>query len=452
MQRALLPASALVLVACALDPVGKGDPDDVTGTTSSGTTVSSASSSGASVGAGGSGPTTGSGGEGGAGPSQGGAGPGGSGQGGDGGDDQGGAGQGGEGAQGGSGGTGGNGGAGQGGHGGASQGGGGSGGSEAVCGNGVVEPPDEECDGVEAECDGATCLLRGECANDHPVSFLPGGLTVEADTEDPPSILGYGTCAATDATPTHLYTYTTGPSDAFVEVAALANAGGLADPVLSLHPSCFDETLASCFSLTGPVDCCANQPGFQNESLFTNLLPAGSTFTVAVSGANGDVGDYSLRFRDYRFLFLESFEPAPGLFTADDASGAWQPATGASCASGSTSCMRYADVGNNAEGHSITSTSFATPGVVVALLSWHHDISQDVVNLIDDYRVQVSIDGGFTWTTLYTQSQIENGPADKQVDASVIVGEEDVKIRFVVDAALGGTGTWSIDNVSVLAY
>lgn len=446
-------ASALVLAACSLDGVGKQDPDAITGTTiaaSAGTTVSGGPTTDTtSAGQGGDGgepvgPGPGSGGDGATG--QGGAvqatsGPGGSGQGGAG---PGGGGQGGTGQGGGAGG----GGSGSGGSTTTGEGGGGSGGAPpSECGNGVLEPG-EQCDAPIPECDVATCTLIGECALSRQVSFEPGGVSRSDDTTVAPNTTDFGTCANTAGAPVHLYRYTTGPVPAYVQVVVEADATGLADPVLSFHTSCLDDSIASCLQA---APCCSNALVLQNEIVTTDVVPASSLVTVAVSGALGDDGHYDITFRDYRYLFLETFEPPPGQFTAAGSASTWAPTSGAVCDGGSQ-CMGLRNDGMNHDAETLTSVPFSAPGIGGAALGWHQRIDDAFFNGSDSYRVEVSVDGGFGWTPVYTHPQGLDETSNEQVDVSFIAGAEDVRIRFVIEDGGGDVNAWYVDTVYVIAW
>jgi hypothetical protein len=149
-------------------------------------------------------------------------------------------------------------------------------------------------------------------------------------------------------------------------------------------------------------------------------------------------------------LFQESFEPPPGQFTSNSAAG-WAPTSGASCVNGS-SCMAVPNDGQPHASETLTSTSFDASGVGAAVLGWHHVIDDSFGNPFDRHRVQVSVDGGQSWIDIYDHPQTIDESADKQVDASVIVGWPDVRARFLLEDGGGAQLGWFVDDVYVLGW
>jgi hypothetical protein len=429
---------ALAAIAgCALDPTGAAPTDDGAGgagtpagsgpgpssatSTGSGDGVTTTGGSGGSPGAGGAPSSTGAGGDGGQGASSGEGGAGGAGGAGTG---QGGAGVGGAGGDGGAGGT---------------------------CGDGTVDP-DEECDGGDPlACDPLACTWLGECGAARPASFTPGGTTITGDTTVAPSTTAFDAqCSDPGDAPTHLYSYVTSAPLAYVEVVAVGDGNApLADAILSLHVGCADATQLDCRFQTGVDGCCADAGGDGAvEVLLTDGLLPGTTVTAAVTGYLGDAGSYGVRFREYRYLLAESFTNGVGSFTTSD----WAHVGPHERCAGGGACMVLAG-GGESPNEILTSGAVDASGVGAVFLGWFHQVDNSGVNLLDEQIVEVSADGGATWTEVYRQPNgVDEFGVWKQVDVSMLAGAPDARVRFVYQDGGFGDNGWFVDEVSLVAF
>ncbi|MFJ3762980.1 carboxypeptidase regulatory-like domain-containing protein [Streptomyces sp. NPDC090080] len=74
----------------------------------------------------------------------------------------------------------------------------------------------------------------------------------------------------------------------------------------------------------------------------------------------------------------------------------------------------------------------------VPFLYWTEDLTADV---------DVSTDGGTTWTTLWHHTDIVAGPAHETVPLTAYAGEKSVRVRFHFTGHL--TGSWQVDDVRI---
>lgn len=436
---------------CSLDQAGARPPEGDGGGSSGDAVAGSTSSSASSAGSTGAGDPSGPG-SGGAPTGQGGDAQGTGGTGGPSTSDGGGASQGGSGGAGGIGGTGGDstGGGGAGGEGtgglGGTGGQGGAGGAPPECGNGTLESG-EECETQDGDdCDDVSCQWLGSCGDDIAEAFVPGGVLRAGDTSQQPNVADFGVCQDNGAAPVQLYEYTTGPEPAYLEVLVVQDPVGLANPILSLHTSCTDSAVLTCLfpGTTGP--CCIDSAAGADEVLLTDVLQPFSTLEVAVSGFQDGAGAYDVRFRELRYLLVERFDSGVGSFTIDSG---WAPA--ADCVGGTTCVGVVGDAANPDE--NLISPSFSAANVGSVLLQWFHWVDNSTANPNDQQIVEVSTDGGSTWTMVYAQADaVDEWGLGKQVDISVVAGSPDVRVRFHYADAGGIDFAWYVEDVFVIAW
>ena len=326
---------------------------------------------------------------------------------------------------------------------------GGAGGAAPVCGNGTLESG-EECETPNgSECALVSCEWLGDCGDDIVAPFVPGGTLLAGNTTQAPTVADFGTpaCGDNGAAPVQLYKYTTGSVPSYVEVVAFPDVAGLSDAILSLHTSCSNDSALTCFIGAGLGPCCADGPTADaNEVLQTIELPPGTTVEAAVTGYQDISGAYDVRFREYRYLIFESFDAGPGTFTIGSG---WLAAN--DCVGG-TDCLGVPGNGNYPN-EILSSPSFSTVGVAAVFLQWHHWVDNADANPSDEQRVEISTNGGTSWTRIYSQGDgVDENDTDEQVDISAYAGSADAQVRFVYADGNGSDFGWYVDDVRVLAW
>lgn len=337
---------------------------------------------------------------------------------------------------------------------------------EETCGNGVVEPS-EQCDDANTITgDGCsnTCQVDGQgpCvdAMDLMNDALPevtkvGNVTNVMSTTTGSPLTSFGDvtgCTGIDkeVSPIVLHRYEIGEYPARLTMRTLDVGSPLQDTVLTAYVDCLGEV---------PIVCDDDSGGFDFSRVATEVLPAGTTVYIALTGYyGGDVGAYHLEVTEQRAPLTELYSESLGLFEVNDGGGdgrTWahcDPAAG--CAANNTPGNgAYAFASDNPDGdmalEHLTSPPIYTDGAGPVRLLFAFAATN--AGAVSDYgEVEVSTDGA-TWSSViqFTTPVAANANLDL---TGFLGGADRFWFRFTYSDGGGDADTFRVDDVRVTFF
>jgi len=336
---------------------------------------------------------------------------------------------------------------------------------EHSCQNGIVEPT-EQCDdgnattgdGCSNACqfDGPTACLNAMDISDAPppeVTVVGNVTTVLATTTGSP-VSDFGDiemCAPlNEGMPAVLHRYVIGDFPARLGIRTVDVGSPLYDTVVSVYGDCLSGV---------PIACDDDAGSFGKSRLSTEVLPAGSTVTIAVTGYYaGDVGNYHLEVIEQRAPLTELFETNLGLFSVEDGGvdgrtwGYCDPAAG--CAANTTpGSGAYALASDNPDGdmlaEHLVSPPIYTEGANAVRVQFSYAMAP--AGAVSDFgELLVSTDQS-TWSSAAKFTTPSSNTA--AVDITSLVGAATkFWIRFSYSDGGGDADTFRVDDVRVTFF
>jgi len=336
---------------------------------------------------------------------------------------------------------------------------------EHTCQNAIIEPSEQCDDGNTTTGDGCSnvcqidgqsvCLDAMDLTNDAlPEVTKSGNVTDVLFTTSGSTLLSFGaieTCAPLkDAVPVVLHRYVIGQFPARLGIRTADVSSALDDTVVSAYVDCASEV---------PIACDDDAGGLGFSRLTTQVMPAGTTVYIAVTGYNtGEVGEYHLEVIEQRAPLTELFGESLGLFSVEDGGmdgRTWahcDPAAG--CAANTTpGAGGYAIASDNPDGdmleEHLVSPPIYTDGPTAIRVEFEYAMTP--AGAVSDFgELLVSTDQS-TWSSAAKFTTPSASTA--AVDITSLVGAAPTFwIRFSFSDGGGDADTFRVDDVRVTFF